>query len=232
MANTLPFENIAEGFVSRRPETGPTAAAAGSRCALTQRGDIVCSFMVQAAAGRNDFKPLLARSPLDRRGSVGRRVGRRPAAGDLLESQSAGRLRFSQRLCRVRRRRRHLVADAFDRHPWPVHCAVSAARRARPVHLQPAQARRAGRVARGGPPDYRRFRRRMEPCPLARPAAGRRRHRTCRVDELCIRRALCNASTRRRSSCRAMVPGRRWERNSICQTAVALGDCCRERDRG
>lgn len=62
MTNSLPFEIIAEGFVSRRPATGPTANASGSRCAVTQRGDIVCGFMVQEALGRNDFKPMLARS--------------------------------------------------------------------------------------------------------------------------------------------------------------------------
>jgi len=62
MAASLPFEIAAEGFVSRRPEAGPTAVAAGARCALTRRGDLLCSFMVQEALGRNDFKPILARS--------------------------------------------------------------------------------------------------------------------------------------------------------------------------
>ena len=62
MSSMLPFNIVAEGFVSRRPEAGPTAVAAGPRCALTPRGDLVCSFMVQEALGWNDFKPMLARS--------------------------------------------------------------------------------------------------------------------------------------------------------------------------
>lgn len=62
MKTTLPFEILAEGFVSRRPASGPTATAGGARCAWTQRGDLVCTFMVQSQLGINDFKPMLARS--------------------------------------------------------------------------------------------------------------------------------------------------------------------------
>jgi hypothetical protein len=58
----LPFKILAEGFVSRRPEAGPTAMAAGARCAWTERGDVVCAFMTQSKFGVNDFKPMLARS--------------------------------------------------------------------------------------------------------------------------------------------------------------------------
>jgi len=62
MPSTIPFEIVAEGFVSRRPETGPTSFAGGARCAWTPRGDLVCTFMVQSQLGVNDFKPMLARS--------------------------------------------------------------------------------------------------------------------------------------------------------------------------
>lgn len=62
MKKTPPFEIISEGFITRRPETGPAAVAAGPRCARSSHGDLVCSFMVQEALGLNDFKPMLARS--------------------------------------------------------------------------------------------------------------------------------------------------------------------------
>jgi len=56
------FQVLDQGFVSRRPDGGPTAVAAGPRCALADRGEIVCTYMVQEALGRNDFKPFLSRS--------------------------------------------------------------------------------------------------------------------------------------------------------------------------
>lgn len=56
------FEAISEGWVSRRQPGTPTAVAAGPRCAVTDEGDVVCSFMVQSKLGINDFQPMLARS--------------------------------------------------------------------------------------------------------------------------------------------------------------------------
>ena len=56
------FEAISEGWVSRRQPDTPTGVAAGPRCAVTNEGDVVCSFMVQSKLGINDFKPMLARS--------------------------------------------------------------------------------------------------------------------------------------------------------------------------
>ena len=56
------FETISEGWVSRRQPDTPTGVAAGPRCAVTNEGDVVCSFMVQSKLGINDFKPMLARS--------------------------------------------------------------------------------------------------------------------------------------------------------------------------
>jgi hypothetical protein len=58
----MKFELLNYGFVSQRTANTPTAVAAGSRCALTVEGDLVCTFMVQSALGINDFVPLLARS--------------------------------------------------------------------------------------------------------------------------------------------------------------------------
>lgn len=56
------LEVTAEGFVSKRQPHSPTAIAAGSRCAVTREGDVVCTFMVQSKLGVNDFKPMMARS--------------------------------------------------------------------------------------------------------------------------------------------------------------------------
>ena len=56
------FETLNEGFVSIRQEGSGTAVAAGPRCAVTSDGAVVCSFVAQAALGRNDFKPILASS--------------------------------------------------------------------------------------------------------------------------------------------------------------------------
>lgn len=58
----MKFELLNQGFVSKRTANSSTAVAAGSRCALTIEGDLVCTFMVQSALGINDFVPLLARS--------------------------------------------------------------------------------------------------------------------------------------------------------------------------
>ncbi|NQU10311.1 exo-alpha-sialidase [bacterium] len=60
--STLKFTTIADGWVTQRQPDTPTAVAAGSRCALTREGEIVCSFLVQSKLGINDFKPMLARS--------------------------------------------------------------------------------------------------------------------------------------------------------------------------
>jgi hypothetical protein len=54
----MKFETISEGWVSRRQPNTPTAVAAGPRCAVTNEGEVVCSFMVQSKLGMNDFKPM------------------------------------------------------------------------------------------------------------------------------------------------------------------------------
>jgi len=53
---------LAEGFITRRQPGTPLSVAAGSRCVSRGRGELACSFMGQAAVGRNDFKPMIARS--------------------------------------------------------------------------------------------------------------------------------------------------------------------------
>ncbi len=53
---------LAEGYVSRREPSSPTAIAAGPRCVVTAAGEIVCSFVVQSALGVNDFATMLVRS--------------------------------------------------------------------------------------------------------------------------------------------------------------------------
>src|ERR1700735_5256369 len=62
LAKLIDFEVISEGWVSQREPNTPTAVAAGSRCAVTNDGDLICTYMVQAALGRNDFVPTLSRS--------------------------------------------------------------------------------------------------------------------------------------------------------------------------
>ena len=56
------WEKRSEGFVTRREPGAATAIAAGSRCALTPRGDLVCTYVVQSKLGVNDFVPTLSRS--------------------------------------------------------------------------------------------------------------------------------------------------------------------------
>jgi len=56
------FQIIREGMVSEREPNTPTAVAAGSRCAVTREGELVCTYAVQSALGVNDFTPWLSRS--------------------------------------------------------------------------------------------------------------------------------------------------------------------------
>lgn len=56
------FETISEGFVNRRGPGDALPVAAGPRLALTARGEVLCTFMVQSALGVNDFVPVIARS--------------------------------------------------------------------------------------------------------------------------------------------------------------------------
>jgi len=58
----LAWEKLSEGFVTRREPGSPTAIAAGSRCVLTDDGDLVCSYMGQSKLGVNDFVPTVSRS--------------------------------------------------------------------------------------------------------------------------------------------------------------------------
>src|ERR1043165_474930 len=54
-----PTPPIVPGFVSMRTALTRTAVASGPRCVQTNGGELICSFMVQAALGLNDFCPLL-----------------------------------------------------------------------------------------------------------------------------------------------------------------------------
>lgn len=58
----MKYRILQEGFVSRRQPNTPTSAALGPRSALTRTGEVVCVFGVQSDLGKNDFRPLLARS--------------------------------------------------------------------------------------------------------------------------------------------------------------------------
>jgi hypothetical protein len=53
---------LAEGTVTVREPSTTSAVAAGARCAVTHEGEVVCTCMLQAALGLNDFCPVLFRS--------------------------------------------------------------------------------------------------------------------------------------------------------------------------
>ena len=59
-SGTEQFEVIDEGFIYRADADDPPKAAVGSRCALTNSGEVVCSFMATSALGVNDFVPMLS----------------------------------------------------------------------------------------------------------------------------------------------------------------------------
>ncbi len=58
----MKFQVLHQGFISRRVPGTPTSCAAGARCVVTGDKEVLCSFIVQAALGGNDFQPVLARS--------------------------------------------------------------------------------------------------------------------------------------------------------------------------
>jgi hypothetical protein len=59
---TMSYTKLSEGFVTHRPEMGPTSVAAGSRAVELPGGDWLCSCMLSSGLGINDFKPYLFRS--------------------------------------------------------------------------------------------------------------------------------------------------------------------------
>lgn len=58
----MSFVCLEEGFIAHGKTDGPRAIAVGSRCVVTQDGDLLCSFMFTAGLARNDFQPVLVRS--------------------------------------------------------------------------------------------------------------------------------------------------------------------------
>jgi hypothetical protein len=58
----MKFETIDEGFITQRQIGCGTAVAAGSRCVITNDKEVLCTYILQAKLGLNDFKPMLARS--------------------------------------------------------------------------------------------------------------------------------------------------------------------------
>lgn len=56
------FKEIESGFLFNAEPGTDHAVAAGPRCVVTGKDEIVCSFMVQSGLGINDFKPVLLRS--------------------------------------------------------------------------------------------------------------------------------------------------------------------------
>ena len=55
------FTTLEEGWVIRFDAAKP-GQAAGSRCAVTRAGDVICTYMAQSKIAVNDFRPMLARS--------------------------------------------------------------------------------------------------------------------------------------------------------------------------
>jgi len=60
--NATTLLRVADGTITIRSPGTDTAIASGPRCVVTKDRDLVCTFMVQAALGLNDFCPMLARS--------------------------------------------------------------------------------------------------------------------------------------------------------------------------
>ena len=58
----MQFEVLSEGFVHQTKADTSAAVAAMPRCAVTENGEVVCTFVVQQELGMNDFKPMIARS--------------------------------------------------------------------------------------------------------------------------------------------------------------------------
>ncbi|MBL9215281.1 MAG: exo-alpha-sialidase [Opitutaceae bacterium] len=58
----MKYEILSQGYITKRQPGTPTGIAAGPRCVARGRGEVACSFMGQEALGRNDFKPMIARS--------------------------------------------------------------------------------------------------------------------------------------------------------------------------
>ena len=56
------YEIIDQGYIVRCQPGTATAVAAGARCAVTLQGELICTFIAQAALGGNDFKPMISRS--------------------------------------------------------------------------------------------------------------------------------------------------------------------------
>jgi hypothetical protein len=80
----MPFEILDQGYVTRREPSHPLPVAAGPRCVLTDRGELVCSYNAQSKLGVNDFVPGLARS-----GDLGKTwQDQGPVFPDLVNKQS------------------------------------------------------------------------------------------------------------------------------------------------
>ena len=58
----MTFNILAEGFIAEHQPDDPHPIAAGSRCAVADNGDLVCSYVIQSALGVNDFVPVISRS--------------------------------------------------------------------------------------------------------------------------------------------------------------------------
>lgn len=58
----MAHKKLLEGFISLRAPNTPTSMAAGSRCVVGRSGELACTFVAQAQAGLNDFKPMISRS--------------------------------------------------------------------------------------------------------------------------------------------------------------------------
>ncbi|KKS44686.1 MAG: hypothetical protein A2Y13_02340 [Planctomycetes bacterium GWC2_45_44] len=58
----MKFEIIETGYVYKTAIDCTDKVAVGSRCAVSSREEILCTFMIQKKLGGNDFKPVLCRS--------------------------------------------------------------------------------------------------------------------------------------------------------------------------
>jgi len=61
MKNTF-FQVVDKGFIWYARKNTRYKIASGPRCIVTDKGEVICSFMVQTALGVNNFRPVIVRS--------------------------------------------------------------------------------------------------------------------------------------------------------------------------
>jgi len=56
----MKYEILNQGFIYRGDLQNPPGLGVTSRCVVTRKGELLCSFLIQSALARNDFVSTLA----------------------------------------------------------------------------------------------------------------------------------------------------------------------------